>query len=139
MDIWPQRERFKEKIKAYHEATGQSHEQMADAMGVARSSLRFWLYQRKRRPSFEVLKRAAAVLGCSVTEFVDDPGSVQAPGVDQDAWSGASERDRHIIQTVFADLTAADFTDEDKGMLFAAWKSEVAKLRRYRETKRKTH
>jgi len=132
MDIWPQRDKFKEMVKAHIKATGQNQEQFADALGVARSSLRFWMYQRKRRPSFEVLKNAAAVLGCSVTEFVDDPGRAQVPGVGQETWAGASERDRLISQAMFADISADDLSEEDKDMLYAAWKEEVAKFRKYK-------
>lgn len=132
MDVWPQREKFKGMVKAHQKATGKSQEEVADSMGVARSSLRFWMYQRKRRPSFEVLKAAASVLGCSVTEFVDDPGRRAVPGVDGDAWAGATERDRVIAQAMFHDITAYDLTEEDKDMLYAAWKEEVAKFRRYK-------
>jgi transcriptional regulator with XRE-family HTH domain len=132
VDIWPQRDRFKEMVKAHQKATGRSQEQVADAMGVARSSLRFWMYQRKRRPSFDVLKGAAAVLGCSVMEFVDDPGRTQVPGVEQGAWAGASERDRVIAQAMFSDITSEDLSEEDKDMLYAAWREEVAKFRKYK-------
>jgi transcriptional regulator with XRE-family HTH domain len=132
MDVWPQRDRFKEMVKAHQRATGQSQEQVADAMGVARSSLRFWMYQRKRRPSFEVLKAAAAALGCSVMEFVDDPGGAKVPGVEQDAWAGATERDRVIAHAMFSDITSDDLSEEDKDLLYAAWREEVAKFRKYK-------
>jgi transcriptional regulator with XRE-family HTH domain len=132
MDMWPQRDRFKEIVRGYQKATGLSQEEVADAMGVARSSLRFWMYQRRRRPSFDVLKSAAAVLGCSVMEFVDDPGQARVPGVERDAWAGSSERDRVIAQAMFSDITSEDLTEEDKDMLYAAWREEVAKFRKYK-------
>jgi len=132
MDMWPQREKFKETVKAFQKATGLSQEEVADAMGVARSSLRFWMYQRRRRPSFEVLKAAAGALGCSVMEFVDDPGGPAPPGVDQAAWTGASERDRVIAQSMFSDITSEDLSEEDKDLLYAAWKEEIAKFRKYK-------
>jgi transcriptional regulator with XRE-family HTH domain len=134
MDAWPQREIFRACLKAYQENSGKSQEDVAGELGVARSSLRFWLYQQKRKPSFEVLKRAAKLFGCSVTEFVDDPaGAARVPGVAQDAWAALSERDKVIGIAVFHDITADDLTEEDKDMLFAAWKEEVAKLKRYKQ------
>jgi transcriptional regulator with XRE-family HTH domain len=134
MDIWPQRENFRARLKAYQEKTGKSQMEAAADLQVARSSLRFWLYQLKRKPSFEVLRRAAKLFGCSVTEFVDDPaGAAKVPGVSQDAWAALPERDKVIASAMFADITAEDLTEEDKDMLFGAWKEEVSKLKRYKK------
>jgi transcriptional regulator with XRE-family HTH domain len=133
MDVWPQREKFKAYVKAYQKSTGKSQRDVAEALDVARSSLRFWMYQQKRKPSLDILTRAAKLFNCSVTEFVDDPaGLAKVPGVEQEAWSELSERDRVIASAMFADITADDLSEQDKDLLYAAWKEEVAKLRRYK-------
>jgi len=133
MDVWPQREKFKAFVKAYQKNTGKSQEEVAGALDVARSSLRFWLYQKKRKPSFDILKRAAKLFGCSVTEFVDDPaGAAKVPGVEQNAWAVLSERDRVIASAMFADITADDLSEQDKDLLYEAWKEEVAKFKKYK-------
>ena len=134
MDVWPQREKFKAMVKAYQNGTGKSQEQVAEELDVARSSLRFWLYQKKRKPSLEILQRSAKLFGCSVTEFVDDPAAgPRVPGVDQVAWLDLTERERVIAGSMFDDITAGDLTEEDKDMLYAAWKAELEKFRKYRK------
>jgi len=133
MDTWPQREKFKALVKAYQKSTGKTQEEVAAELDVARSSLRFWMYQQKRKPSFDILKRAAKLFGCSVTEFVDDPaGGAKVPGVGREAWAELSERDRVITSAMFADITAEDLSEQDKDLLYAAWKEEVAKLKKYK-------
>ena len=123
MDGWPQRARFRELLGEYQAKTGKNQLQAAADLGVARSSLRFWLYQRRRGPSLDVLRRASALFGCSVTEFIDDPGAAKLPGVADADWAGASEWDRLMAKSIFQDVTGDDLSMAEKEAVLKAYRA----------------
>jgi transcriptional regulator with XRE-family HTH domain len=95
---------------------------VAEALGTSTGTLRGWLYNRKRKPSLETLQKAAALFGCSITEFLDDPGA-PPPGAAADA----SEFDRFMLRVMGSDLEA--LTDEQKVAAFEAWKATMKAFR----------
>lgn len=90
-------------MKEYQAKTGKTQTQAADDLGLSLSSLRQILYQKTRRASFDTCQKAASVFGCSVTEFIDDPGA-PPPGVDAERWAKATERDRVLASAMFEEL-----------------------------------
>jgi transcriptional regulator with XRE-family HTH domain len=127
---WLRVENFKKRLREYQDRTGKTQSQAADDLGTTYGTLRFWL-SGTRPPKNANLQRAVAVFGhgCSITEFVDDPGE-STPGVKPEKWVDASERDRVINSMMFADITAADLSDEEKDELYRAWKETYDRLRR---------
>jgi transcriptional regulator with XRE-family HTH domain len=118
MDVWPHRDAFQARVREYQARTGVTQDGVAEVLGTTTGTLRGWLYNRKRRPSFDTLQAAAALFGCSVTEFVDDPG---APP--EGAPVDATEFDRFMLRAMGSDLEA--LTDEQKVAAFEAWKATM--------------
>lgn len=89
MTKWPYHLRLKEALQEYSARTGLKHDQIAEALGVTRGSLRAYAYGTKK-PGIKFLQSAASLFGCSVTVFVDDPGGPQVmPDLDpQTAFMG---------------------------------------------------
>ena len=123
MDVWPQRAKFRDRLKAYQDSTGKTQAETSADLGVELGSLRFWLYQKKRKPSFDTLQKAAALFRCSITDFIDDPGTPQA-GIDQMAWSEVSERTRVLASAMFQDLLG--LPEEEQEAYYQLWKQGVA-------------
>jgi len=68
-----------------------------------------YLYRKSGKPSIEKLQRAASLFGCSVTEFVDDPGAEiegLVPG------QGLSETKRLVAKLILKELMPDDVSDE---------------------------
>jgi transcriptional regulator with XRE-family HTH domain len=74
MDLWPQREFFRKILQEYQDKTGKSHADVAEALGLAKTSFRGILYQKGVKPSLAVLQKASALFGVSVKKFIADPG-----------------------------------------------------------------
>jgi hypothetical protein len=66
------------------------------------------------------LTHIAGVLGCSVSEFVDDPGE-PPPGMQQETWAELSEQERAFASTMYADITRQDLSLSEKQALFTAY------------------
>ena len=126
MDRWPLRWRFKELVTEYREANGLSKAEMAQALGLAESTLRNYLYNRQLVPSLGLLQRAAKLFGVSVTEFVDDP--VIAPeGIPKKAFLAVNERDRAILREVHGDLLTME--GPEKQAVLAIWRAGVKAIK----------
>lgn len=127
MDSWPQQSVFRARIDAYKKAHGITQKQLAEELGTSLGTLRFWLYG-DRRPSLQSLQRVAALCGCSVTEFIDDPGQEIAGQVAPDL----TEKRRVIASMMFDGVTSTDLSDEDAQLLFEdfiAMKSRLQALK----------
>lgn len=74
MDVWPQRESFRKALQEFQVKTGKTHAEIAEALGLAKTSFRSILYQKAVRPSLFVLQKASALFGVSVKKFIADPG-----------------------------------------------------------------
>ncbi len=103
-------------------------------LNIKESHLHGLLYDKRVRPSLEVVQRAAEVFEVSITELVDDPGQAP-PGVESNQWINISERDRVIASAMFSDITAKDLSEQEKDELYLAWRETVDRVRRLREKK----
>lgn len=119
MDIWPQRERFKTLVNAYRREHDLARSAMAERLDVKESHLHGLLYDKRVRPSLEVVQRAAEIFEVSITELVDDPGAAP-PGIDTEKWAEASERTRVLASAMFQDLLA--LPDEEQQLYYELWK-----------------
>ena len=112
---WPQLDKFKARLSEYQRASGKTQAQVAAELDTTYGTLRFWL-SGTRSPSLPTLQRASALFGCSVTEFVDDPGAPPAGATVE-----SSEIDRFMLRIIGEDLTK--LTDREKQAAFEAWRS----------------
>lgn len=117
MDSWPQRAAFSARLKEYQKQTGKTQAQAAIDLGLSLDGLRQILYQKKRRARLDTCQRAASVFGCSVTEFLDDPGANPA-GVDL---STHTPMDRYRFGRMIESMNELPLTEEDKDILFEDW------------------
>jgi transcriptional regulator with XRE-family HTH domain len=109
MDNWTHRPRFKDLAAAYRKAKGITRKQLAVELGLKDATLDGYLYGSVGKPSIEVLQLAASLFGCSVLEFVDDPGDDLEGAA---AGLQLSEAKRLVGRLIFKDLASPDVTDE---------------------------
>jgi transcriptional regulator with XRE-family HTH domain len=114
---------FKKQLKDYRTRTGKTQVQAAEALETTFSTLKFWL-SGNRSPHIESLQRAATLFGCSVTEFIDDPGK-EIAGVDV---AQLSEKRRFLAGLMFEGITADDLSDEDAQLLYEDYLAAKARL-----------
>ena len=107
---WNRVDSFKKQVKEYQQRTGKTQAEVAKNLDTTYGTLRFWL-SGVRPPKKENLQLAAALFGCSITEFIDDPGN-PLPGIDPLAWASVSEQDRVLTAAFLAGLR--DLPDEEK-------------------------
>lgn len=116
---WAQLETFKKRLKEYQKKSGKKQVTVAEELGTTYGTLRFWL-AGVRPPGFPNLKRAALLFGCSVTEFIDDPGKKIA-GHDV---SYLSDQARFFAGLLVKDLAMEDLTDDDREQIYRAASKE---------------
>ena len=97
---WPQRQRFKELVLAYRKERGMKPEDFAPMIGVKPSHLHGLLYDSRVEPSLDVVQKASAVLGVSISELVDDPGNPPA-GMEGEEFTA---EDRMLAQLIIHDM-----------------------------------
>ena len=114
---WPQLDKFKARLSEYQRASGKTQAQVAAELDTTYGTLRFWL-SGTRPPSLPTLQRASALFGCTVTEFLDDPGA-PPDGATEDS----SEVDRFMLRIIGTDLSK--LTDREKQAAFEAWRSII--------------
>jgi transcriptional regulator with XRE-family HTH domain len=94
---------------------------VADLFNLCEHTLKQFLqYKSRGRPHLDTLTHIAGVLGCSVSEFVDDPGE-PPPGMQQEQWAELSEQERSFVSTMYADITRHDLSLAEKRALFLAY------------------
>jgi transcriptional regulator with XRE-family HTH domain len=119
MDTWTHRTQFKTLASAYRKTKGITLDQFAVELGLKRDTLNGYLYGKVGKPSLEVLQVAASLFGCSLLEFVDDPG-------DESAELLLSEAKRLVGRLIFKDLAKADVSDEEALAMLKAWQAMKA-------------
>lgn len=119
MDIWPQRERFRELFDAWKKAEGLTTAEATSHLGVTEGTLKAILYRKTYKPGLEILQQAAGLFGCSITELVDDPGANVA-GEDV---SQMRPEDRAFLRAIGSDLSK--LTPQQVENAKAAWKAIV--------------
>jgi transcriptional regulator with XRE-family HTH domain len=129
MDIWSHREAFRAAVKSHRVKAGVKLADIAESIGLKEQTLKDYLYRKDVKPSLEVLQKAAVNFGCSITEFIDDPGASAPPGIDPDQWSEASERTRVLASAMFQDLRA--IPEEEQQIYYELWKKgqEIGRAR----------
>lgn len=111
MDVWPQRTLFRKRLKEYLDAHGWTQDRAAAALGVELIHLRNCLYRKEKRLGIEPLQRAAALFGCSITEFIDDPAAT-VEGIPKEGLTRLSEAKRAVMFMMFQNLQHEDVSDE---------------------------
>jgi len=124
-DRWPQRETFRAALEGYLSEHDKTQAEVCDLLGIKLTYLRNTLYRSDKRLSVDILSKAAAIFGCSVTEFIDDPGSAPG-GIDL---SAISPNDRFRCERAFKILTVEDLTDSQHQMLLAELEATLARIR----------
>lgn len=134
---WLRVENFRKRLKEYQDRTGKTQAEAAEELGTTYGTLRFWL-SGTRPPKNENLQRAVVVFGngCSITEFIDDPGGVP-PGIDPTEWAETSERTRVLASAMFQDLRA--LPEDEQQIYYELWKKgqEIGRARLASEAKEK--
>lgn len=115
MERWPQRKLFRDQVNAFRKANGLSRPEVAQRLGIDDGSLHSLMYDKSRGYSLDLLKRAAALFGCSLHEWIDDPGGAPPEMAE------ASELDRFMARTMGSDISK--MTPEQKMAAFEAWKA----------------
>jgi transcriptional regulator with XRE-family HTH domain len=125
---WPQQERFCARVKQYCKTNGLLTPRgavklpvVADKFNLCEQTLKQFLqYKSRARPHLDTLTYIAGVLGCSVSEFVDDPGE-PPPGMQRGQWAELSEQERGYVSEMWADMTRKDLSPAEKQALFHAY------------------
>lgn len=115
---------LKKKLKEFREKTGKTNARIAvEDLNTTPGTLKFWL-SGTRQPYIENLQLMSEVFGCSVTEFMDDPGQEIAG---QDA-SELTEKRRFIAGLMFEGITSDELSDEDAQLLYEDYLANRARL-----------
>lgn len=120
---WPHVDAFKRRLAEYQARTDKTQAEVASELETTYGTLMFWL-SGSRPPKRENMQRAAALFGCSVTEFMDDPGATVAGRSTADL----SEARRFVSGQMFKDITADDLSDEDAMVLYEDFLAARARL-----------
>jgi transcriptional regulator with XRE-family HTH domain len=108
-------------------------EAAARVFNVSHVTLRqFMQYRGRCRPRTDTLTSIAARIGCSVADFLDDPGDAP-PSIPPDRWSELSERERALTAEMLTDMAAADLTLTEKEELLLVHREAKARLLRMRK------
>jgi transcriptional regulator with XRE-family HTH domain len=137
---WPQQQRFCERVKQYCKEndllTARGAVKLpvvADLFNLCEHTLKQFLqYKARARPHLDTLTHIAGVLGCSVSEFVDDPGE-PPPGMQQEQWAELSDQERAFASTMYSDITRQDLSLAEKRAFFTAYEELRDRFLRLRE------
>jgi len=146
---WPQQGRFCERVKQFcidnNLLTPRGAIKLpvvAELFNLGEHTLKQFLqYKSRGRPHLDTLTHIAGVLGCSVSEFVDDPGE-PPPGMQKKQWAKLSEQERVFASTMYADITRQDLSLTEKHALFTAYeevRDRFLKLKKMWQTGGKKH
>ena len=97
------------------------------ATAIGKSLASFYTYRTRTtsRPPQEMLVKMADVLGCSITEFIADPGATIAG---QDV-KGLTEKEQFLAEMMFNKYRDPDLTEEDRLLLFEDWTRDYDRLK----------
>lgn len=122
---WIYLESFKRAEKRYRQKTGHKQKQIAADLGIGVAYLHNILYGQKV-PGIDVLYRAAALFGCSVTDFIDDPGANISHDSPLDQESNLWNR------LIIHDISAEDLVAEDRKAIYEAVQFQLGQRRKGR-------
>lgn len=113
----------------YKKSKGMTTAELALRLGTTLGTLNAYLYRATIKPSLEFLQGAASLAGCSVSEFIDDPGSKPA-GIDL---SGYSDIDRYRFEQMIRILSNKAFSDADKDLMLEDLRNRAKAIERNTE------
>ena len=118
-DRWPQRAEFRSQLLAWRKRERLTLKSASERLGVKYGTIRQYISPSRvdTKPSFELLKRAAALFGVSVWLFDDNPDVIS------DSESQLSAIDKFMANVVGNDLSR--LTDHQKTAAFEAWRAIV--------------
>lgn len=125
IEVWPQRTAFRKRLKEYGKAQSLTQAEVATQLGLTLSTLRMYLYDTTRRPTQRTLEKASQLFGCSVTEWIDDPGAERPGGVDL---SNESPIDRYRFDQMLIAMSDKSLSDVDRQILFEDFMNSVQRL-----------
>jgi len=136
---WPQQAVFAERVKQFCKENGLLTKRGAVQMGVVadrfsihEDTLRQLLQDTTRmRPHINTLTSIAAVIGCSVFEFLGAPHDPPPP-ISRENWDALSERERAIVVTLVSEIASSDLSVDEKAELckdFQQMKERMIRLR----------
>jgi len=123
-DPWPERARFRELVDAWMDRhpgqnRGRLREELAHQIGIAPEYLRQLYSGRTKSPGLDVIRRMAEVLGCSITELIQDRGPVlEMDPQELDAYSIEEQYDLRALGT---NLRRLDH--ETRARVIKAWRA----------------
>ncbi|MDR2560991.1 MAG: helix-turn-helix domain-containing protein [Holophagales bacterium] len=137
---WPQQEVFAARVKQFCKQNNLTTprgairwEAAAEVFNISEVTLRQYMqYKARGRPRIDSLKNIANVIGCSVAEFLDDPGDAP-PGM-AGKWAALSERERAIASEMLADIALEELSlieKEELYRLFQEGKYRMIRMRQY--------
>ena len=123
MNLWPQRQFVRDRVLAYRKAHELSPDGFAEMLGIKASHLHGLLYDKRTRPTLEIIQKLASILDLSISDLADDPGGEPPPGISPEDFKSSTEEDRVFLRAMGSDLTR--LTAEQKRNAFDAWKALV--------------
>ncbi|MCL1894799.1 MAG: hypothetical protein FWG02_11330 [Holophagaceae bacterium] len=137
---WPQQEVFCQRVKEFCQKNGHitargaiKLDVVSDIFNLSEITLKQFLqYKSRSRPHYDTLAFISGVIGCSVTEFMDDPGD-SPPSMSQGRWAGLTERERVFASSIITDIASSDMSTGEKEELFSAFQETRARIIRLRD------
>jgi len=126
MGNWPKKDAFSNQAKSYQVKTGKTQAQVADDLGVSLPTFRNYLYGSKT-PGLATIQKAAVLFGCSITEFVDDPGA-EAPTGPSEQKTELDQAREFIVDAMGSGITSRLTDDQILSAYRVALKTAAAML-----------
>jgi hypothetical protein len=137
---WPQQGVFAERVKEFCRKNGLLTKRgaiqmdvLADMCNLNEDVLRKCLQDSSRkRPHLNTLTHIAALIGCSVLEFLDAPND-PPPTFSHERWAEMTEDERALVTSLIAEISKADLTLAEKQELLKGFhevKERILRLRR---------
>ena len=121
---WIQSPTFADHLKAYQDATGETHAQIAVKLGVSEPYLRNILYNSKA-PGIKFKTRAAQLFKADLDDYLDNPGAKRkSTGKDLSVFS---EITRHQFDRLVVSLGDKKLDQDDLDILFEDFQREIQK------------
>lgn len=114
-DAWPQRSAFRDDVNSHRQTNNMTRQDVALELGATDLGLKALMYDVRRRPSLDLLKRAAALFHQPLSRYIDDL-STPVAGV---SVAEAPEDIRVMLRAMMADLQR--LTPDQRRIVFEIW------------------
>lgn len=122
MNVWPERGEFKRLVLEYRRKHGLARDAMAEILGLKESSLHCLLYDKRVRPSLDVVQKASEVFAVPIAVLASDPGG-NVPGLGEPAPAILDLRTKAELRAMGTDLTR--LTEEQRAVAIRTWRAMV--------------